>query len=86
MTAVMGTRMLRKEDPKLLTGENKFIDDIFRTTYDVYWRPVFHETDYGADGIWERTRTTVMAGGRPQPSSTLGSAPRARRSSATARS
>ena len=23
-----GTRMLRKEDPKLLTGENKFIDDI----------------------------------------------------------
>lgn len=26
--AVMGTRMLRKEDPKLLTGENKFIDDI----------------------------------------------------------
>ena len=28
MTAVMGTRMLRKEDPKLLTGENKFIDDI----------------------------------------------------------
>jgi len=28
MTAVMGTRMLRKEDPKLLTGEGKFIDDI----------------------------------------------------------
>jgi carbon-monoxide dehydrogenase large subunit len=28
MTAVMGTRMVRKEDPKLLTGENKFIDDI----------------------------------------------------------
>jgi carbon-monoxide dehydrogenase large subunit len=28
MTAVMGTRMLRKEDPKLLTGESKFIDDI----------------------------------------------------------
>ncbi len=24
----MGTRMLRKEDPKLLTGEGKFIDDI----------------------------------------------------------
>lgn len=28
MTAVMGTRMLRKEDPTLLTGEDKFIDDI----------------------------------------------------------
>ncbi len=28
MTAVMGTPMLRKEDPKLLTGENKFVDDI----------------------------------------------------------
>ena len=28
MTAVMGTRMLRKEDPPLLVGENKFIDDI----------------------------------------------------------
>ncbi|MGI9605829.1 MAG: xanthine dehydrogenase family protein molybdopterin-binding subunit [Acidimicrobiales bacterium] len=28
MTAVMGTRMLRKEDPKLLTGEGKYIDDI----------------------------------------------------------
>ena len=28
MTSVMGTRMLRKEDPALLTGENKFIDDI----------------------------------------------------------
>jgi carbon-monoxide dehydrogenase large subunit len=26
--AVMGTKMLRKEDPKLLTGENKFVDDI----------------------------------------------------------
>ncbi len=28
MTAVMGTKMLRKEDPALLVGENKFIDDI----------------------------------------------------------
>ena len=28
MTAVMGTRMLRKEDPKLLTGEGKYVDDI----------------------------------------------------------
>ncbi len=28
MTAVMGTKMLRKEDPKLLTGEGKFVDDI----------------------------------------------------------
>ena len=28
MTAVMGTKMLRKEDPALLIGENKFIDDI----------------------------------------------------------
>lgn len=28
MTAVVGTRMLRKEDPTLLTGEDKFIDDI----------------------------------------------------------
>ncbi|MCP3936706.1 MAG: xanthine dehydrogenase family protein molybdopterin-binding subunit [Actinomycetia bacterium] len=26
--AVMGTRMLRKEDPKLLTGEAKYVDDI----------------------------------------------------------
>jgi len=28
MTAVMGTPMKRKEDPKLLTGEGKFVDDI----------------------------------------------------------
>ena len=28
MTAVMGTKMIRKEDPKLLTGEGKYIDDI----------------------------------------------------------
>jgi len=28
MTSVMGTPMLRKEDPALLIGENKFIDDI----------------------------------------------------------
>ena len=28
MTSVMGTKMLRKEDPALLVGENKFIDDI----------------------------------------------------------
>ena len=28
MTATIGSRMLRKEDPALLTGENKFIDDI----------------------------------------------------------
>ncbi|MFW2381638.1 MAG: xanthine dehydrogenase family protein molybdopterin-binding subunit [Acidimicrobiales bacterium] len=28
MTAVMGTPRLRKEDPKLLTGEGKFVDDI----------------------------------------------------------
>ncbi len=28
MTAVMGTARLRKEDPALLTGENKFVDDI----------------------------------------------------------
>jgi carbon-monoxide dehydrogenase large subunit len=28
MTAVMGTRMIRKEDPKLLTGEGKYIDDL----------------------------------------------------------
>jgi len=28
MTAVMGTPMKRKEDPKLLTGEGKYIDDI----------------------------------------------------------
>ena len=28
MSATMGDRMLRKEDPALLTGENKFIDDI----------------------------------------------------------
>ena len=28
MAAVMGTKMLRKEDPALLVGENKFIDDI----------------------------------------------------------
>ena len=28
MTAVMGTKLIRKEDPKLLTGEGKYIDDI----------------------------------------------------------
>lgn len=28
MTAVMGTPMKRKEDPKLLTGEGKYVDDI----------------------------------------------------------
>ncbi len=28
MTATIGSRMLRKEDPKLLTGEGKYIDDI----------------------------------------------------------
>ncbi|NNF55308.1 MAG: xanthine dehydrogenase family protein molybdopterin-binding subunit, partial [Acidimicrobiales bacterium] len=28
MTAVMGTPRLRKEDPKLLTGEGKYVDDI----------------------------------------------------------
>ncbi len=28
MTAVMGTPRIRKEDPKLLTGEGKFVDDI----------------------------------------------------------
>ncbi len=28
MTDVMGSRMLRKEDPKLLTGESKFVDDL----------------------------------------------------------
>jgi len=28
MTAVMGTPRLRKEDPKLLTGESQFVDDI----------------------------------------------------------
>jgi carbon-monoxide dehydrogenase large subunit len=28
MTAVVGTRMLRKEDPKLLTGEGRYVDDI----------------------------------------------------------
>ena len=28
MTAVMGTKRVRKEDPKLLTGEGKYIDDI----------------------------------------------------------
>ncbi len=28
MTAVMGSPRLRKEDPALLTGENKFVDDI----------------------------------------------------------
>ena len=28
MTAVVGTPMLRKEDPKLLTGEGKYVDDI----------------------------------------------------------
>ncbi len=28
MTAVVGTRMVRKEDPELLTGEGRFIDDL----------------------------------------------------------
>jgi len=28
MTAVVGTRMIRREDPTLLSGEDKFIDDI----------------------------------------------------------
>ncbi|MEE9413860.1 MAG: molybdopterin cofactor-binding domain-containing protein [Acidimicrobiales bacterium] len=28
MTATIGTAMIRKEDPPLLTGENKFVDDI----------------------------------------------------------
>jgi carbon-monoxide dehydrogenase large subunit len=28
MTAVVGTRMVRKEDPALLTGEGRFIDDL----------------------------------------------------------
>jgi carbon-monoxide dehydrogenase large subunit len=28
MTGVMGTPRLRKEDPKLLTGEGKYVDDI----------------------------------------------------------
>jgi carbon-monoxide dehydrogenase large subunit len=28
MTAVMGTRMLRKEDPELLTGEARYVDDL----------------------------------------------------------
>lgn len=28
MTNVVGTRMLRKEDPELLTGEGKYVDDI----------------------------------------------------------
>ncbi len=31
MTAVVGTPMKRKEDPKLLTGEGKFVDDIHVT-------------------------------------------------------
>ncbi|MFZ6005256.1 MAG: xanthine dehydrogenase family protein molybdopterin-binding subunit [Actinomycetota bacterium] len=28
MTAVVGTRMVRKEDPELLTGEGRFVDDL----------------------------------------------------------
>jgi aerobic carbon-monoxide dehydrogenase large subunit len=28
MTPVVGTSMKRKEDPKLLTGEGKFVDDL----------------------------------------------------------
>jgi carbon-monoxide dehydrogenase large subunit len=28
MTAVVGTRMVRKEDPRLLTGEGRFVDDL----------------------------------------------------------
>ena len=28
MTAVVGTRMVRKEDPALLTGEARFVDDL----------------------------------------------------------
>ena len=28
MTAVVGTRLRRKEDPKLLTGESRFVDDL----------------------------------------------------------
>ena len=28
VTAVMGTRVLRKEDPALLTGESRFTDDL----------------------------------------------------------
>jgi len=28
MTAVVGTRMVRKEDPRLLTGEAKYVDDL----------------------------------------------------------
>ena len=28
MTAVVGTRMVRKEDPELLTGEGRYVDDL----------------------------------------------------------
>ena len=51
--SVIGTRMLRKEDPELLTGEGKYIDDIQVTGQ--LWMGMVRSTV----AVWERRRVTA---------------------------